>query len=290
MEWSKAKDIVIVFLIMLNIMLGVIVLAACERYTLSAEQERNITQVLYTNNIIIDAPMIRRTPPMRMLELSPGVMDDYLMKQLFLGTTENVSMYEFDNIRRHDYGASSVIIYSNIVIFESGVFDEFREIDFEIARQMSDEFLAGLGEMSRGFILDVGPYWSGNEIIIEYRQQYADGIVIYNNYFLFAIDNYGIRRIEHSHNMPIGLSASLNEICGTDEALFAFLRAMRIDSVDRPRRIIEKIDIVYFMDSLNVEQGLAYPYFRIYFREFRPDGTYVTRLNMVNAYFGTPRR
>jgi len=268
-------------------MLGAIVFTAHERHTLSVEQERNIIQVLYTNNIIIDAPIIRRTLPMRMLELSPGVIDSYLMKQLFLGTTD-VSMYEYGNIRRYDHDGSSVIIYANIIIFENGVFEEFREIDFEIAKNMSDEFLAGLGEMSRGFVLDVGPYRSGNEIILEYRQSIED-VIIYNNYFLFAIDNYGIRRIEHSNNMPVGFSAS-HEICGMDEALFAFLREMRIDSIYRPKRIIEKMDIVYFMDSLDLEQGIAYPYFRIYFREFRPDGSYVTRLNMVNAYFGTPRR
>jgi len=287
MEWSRAKNIIIVSLILLNIMLGVIMLTARERHTLSADQERNIITVLYRENISMNTPIIRRTPPMRMLELSPGIIDSELMKQIFLGATD-AEVFEYGAIRMYYAEGSTVIVYENRVIFESGIFYEFREIDFYIARAMSDEFLAGLGDMARGFSLDVPPYFSGDEIIVEYRQRMDDGIVIYNNYFLFAIDNYGIRRIEHSQNMPIG-TPSPNEICGADEALFSFLRAMRVDSIERPKRIIEKMDIVYFMDHENLEQGIAYPYFRIYFREFRDDGTYVFRLCMVNAYFGTWR-
>jgi len=287
MEWSKAKDIIIISLVLLNLMLGAIVLSARERHTLQTEQERNIVQVLYAENISINAPIIRRTPPMRMLELSPGTIDSDLMKQIFLGTTD-ADVFEYGAIRRYYHEGSNVIVYANRVIFESGTFYEFREIDFEMARRLSDSFLASLGEMSAGFELDIAPYFSGNEIIVEYRQS-IDGIIIYNNYFLFAIDNYGIRRIEYSKNIAVGLSSSLNEICRTDEALFSFLRAMRVDSIDRPTRIIEKMDIVYFMDHENHEQGIAYPYFRIYYREFRADGSYVTRLSMVNGYFGTWR-
>jgi len=288
MEWSRAKSIVIIFLVILNVMLSAILLIERERDTLSAQQERNIVEVLYANNIVINAPLIRRTPPVRMLELSPGVIDDELMMQVFLGTVDAVRSDEGGNIRSHYYEGSRIIIYANQVIFESGAFEEFKEIDFDIAKRMSDDFLAGLGDMGRGFVLDVGPYSSGNEIIVEYRQR-IEGVVIYNNYFLFAIDNYGIRRVEYSQSMPVGFSSSLNEICLMDEALFSFLRAMRMESIDRPRRVIEKIDIVYFMDFANAEQGMAYPYFRIYYREFRPDGSYVMRLRMINAYFGTWR-
>jgi len=288
MEWSRAKNIIIVSLILLNIMLGVIMLSARERHTLSTEQERNITAVLYAENITISTPIIRRTPPMRMLELAPGIIDGDLMKRIFLGTTD-AEVFEYGAIRMYYYNGSVVMVYENRVIFESGIFDEFRVIDFEIAKSMSDEFLAGLGDMARGFILDIPPYFSGGEIIVEYRQRMDDGVIIYNNYFLFAIDNYGIRRIEHSQNLPIGISSSLHEICGTDEALFSFLRAMRVDSIDRPKRIIEKMDIVYFMDHENLDQGIAYPYFRIYFREYSADGSYIFRLCMVNAYFGTWR-
>ena len=288
MEWSRAKNIIIVSLVLLNIMLGVLMLSARERHTLSAEQERNITAVLYRENISMNTPIIRRTPPMRMVELAPGIIDGDLMKRIFLGTTE-AEVFEYGAIRMYYYNGSLVIVYANRVIFENGTFEEFREIDFEVARRMSDEFLEGLGDMARGFALDVGPYFEGDEIIVEYRQRMDDGVIIYNNYFLFAIDNHGIRRIEHSQNLPIGISPSLHEICGADEALFSFLRAMRVDSVDRPKRVIEKMDIVYFMDHENLEQGIAYPYFRIYFREYRDDGSYVFRRCMVNAYFGTWR-
>jgi len=287
MEWSRAKDIIIVFLVLLNLMLGVIVLSARERHTLSAEQERNIVQVLYAENISINTQIIRRTPPMRMLELVPGIIDSSLMKQIFLGTID-AEIFEYGAIRRYYYDGSNVFVYANRVIFESGVFHEFREIDFELAMRLSDEFLSGLGKMAAGFELDVGPYFGVNEIIVEYRQS-IDGVVIYNNYFLFAIDNYGIRRIEYSQNTAMGLSSSPNEICRMDEALFSFLRAMRFDSADRPRRVIEKMDIVYFMDQANLEQAIAYPYFRFYYREYRADGSYITRRSMVNAYFGTWR-
>lgn len=292
MEWSKAKDIVIAFLVMLNVMLGVISFIGSGRYTLSAEQERNIVEILAANNISINTQIIRRFEPMRMLELSPGIIDENKMIEVFLGTTDSnaVETEEWGNIRRHEYSERSLIIFQNMVIFENHVLGEFREIDFNSARRMSDDFLAGLGDMARGFTLDVGPYLNGNEIIIEYRQRHANGIVIYNNYFLFAIDNYGIRRIEHSHNLPIGLSAADNELSSTDEALFSFLRAMRMESLDRPKRVIEKMDIVYFMDPDDLELGIAYPYFRIYYREYEPDGSYVTRLRMVNAYLNTWRR
>jgi len=290
MEWNRAKDIVIVFLIMLNIMLGIIQFIGSERYTLSAEQERHIVEVLEANNISINTQIIRRFNPMRMLELSPGVIDSTKMREIFLGAADAEVADEWGYIRRYEHGESNLIIFQNMVIFENGIFDEFREIDFASARRISDDFLASLGDMARGFTLDVGPYFNGNEIIIEYRQRHTDGVVIYNNYFLFAIDNHGIRRIEHSHNMPVGLSASANELFSTDEVLFSFLQAMRMESLDRPKRVIEKMDIVYFMDSGDLELGIAYPYFRIYYREYEPDGGYVTRLRMVNAYLNTWRR
>jgi len=291
MEWSKAKNIIVTFLIMLNIMLGVVLFMGRERHILSAEQERNIVEVLLGYNITIETPIIRNTPPMRTLELLPGAKDADEMVEVFLGTTSDVVSYSYegDNIRRwYGHNGRSLIIYENIVIFENDSQTEYRVVDFDSARRMSDEFLSGIGDMAGGFNLDVGPYSNGNEIILEYRQQ-IDGLIIYNNYFLFAIDGYGIRRVEYSHNMPVGFSAAANEICGADEALFSFLRAMRVESVDRPKRVIEKMDIVYFMDPRDLELGNAYPYFRIYYREYLPEGGYIMRLIVINAYLNTWR-
>jgi len=288
MEWNKAKNIIIFFMIMLNIMLGIVIFMGRERYSLSDNQERNIVEVLYRNNITFNTPIIRNTRPMRTLELSPGVFSDAEMAQVFLGNANAPMVDEGGNMRHYYYNGAELIIFENIVIFENNNRDEFMPVDFDSARRMSDSFLAGLGNMARGFILDVGPYSNGAEIIIEYRQR-REGITIFNNYFLIAIDDYGIRRVEYSHNRVVGLSASANAIVGADEALFSFLRAMRMESVDRPPRIIEKMDIVYFMDPRDIDLGSAYPYFRIYYREYLGDGEYAMRLIIVNAYLNTWR-
>ena len=286
MEWNKAKDIIIFFLVLLNIMLGIFLGINSRKYTLSMDQEKNIVEVLASNNISMYCKIINKHEPMKMLELNPQTIDESKMVDAFLGTTGAIAAKEGD-IRSYDYEGKTLIIYENKVIYENSNYSEQIDLNNETAIKLCKDYLSAIGSIGTGYELDFGPYMRDGEMILEYRQK-INGTVIYNNHFLVALDNYGIRRIEYSNNMPVGYSAGMKEICSSDEALFSFLQAMKRESAQRPQRIVEKMDIVYFIDPAEPDTNRAYPHYRIYYTEVGdPDN--LVRLCLVNAYLNTWR-
>ena len=286
MEWNKAKDIIIVFLILLNIMLGVFLGMNSRRHTLSMDQEKNIVEVLASNNISMYCKIINEYKPMKMLELNPQTIDEAKMVEAFLGTPNALAGKESD-FKSYEHDGKSLIIFENKMIYENSNRSELVDLTHEKAINLCKEYLNSIGTLGSGYALDLGPYMRGGELILEYRQK-INGVVIYDNHFLFAVDNYGIRRIEYSDNVPVGYSASVKEICSSDEALFSFLQAMKRESAQRPQRIVEKMDIVYFVDTTEADTNRAYPYYRIYYTEVGdPDN--LLKLCMVNAYLNTWR-
>jgi len=286
MEWNKAKDIIIFFLVLLNIMLGVLLGINSRKYVSSIEQEKNIVEVLASNNISMYCKIINQYKPMKMLEFNGQIIDENKMVEAFLGTSNVIAGKEGD-IKSYDHEGKSLLIFENKVIFEN--LNESEEIDLTNAQalKLCNEYLSGMGSMGTGYELDLGPYMREGELILEYRQK-INGNVIYDNYFIFVVDNYGIRCVDYSNNMPIGYSAGAKEICSSDEALFSFLQAMKRESAQRPQRIVEKMDIVYFIDPAESDTIRAYPYYRIYYTEVGdPDN--LVRLCMVNAYLNTWR-
>ncbi|MDL2248550.1 hypothetical protein LJB89_02520, partial [Tyzzerella sp. OttesenSCG-928-J15] len=260
MEWNRAKDIIIVFLVLLNIMLGSLLGINSQKYKLSIEQEKNIVEVLASNNIGLYCKIINKYEPMKMLELTPSEFDELKMIEAFLGNSNAILSLESEGIKRYDdYSGNSVMFIENKVSFESNERDENFIFNTDNAKKICTEYLNKMGDMGKGFELDLGPYNRGEEILLEYRQSIND-IVIYDNYFLFAIDEYGLRRVEYSNSLPVGYSANAKEICSSDEALFSFLAAMKRESSDKPQRIVEKMDLVYFIDPLEQESNQAYPY------------------------------
>jgi len=286
MEWNKAKDIIIVFLILLNIMLGIFLGINSRRYTLSMDQEKNIVEVLASNNISMYCKIINKYEPMKMLELAPQTIDESKMVEAFLGTPNAIAGKDID-FKSYDYENKRLIIFENKLIYENGDYLEQITLTNESAIKLCQDYLNSMGTLGSGYELDLGPYARGEELLLEYRQK-INGTVIYDNNFLFAVDDYGIRRIEYSNNMPVGYSAGATEICSSDEALFSFLQAMKRESAQRPQRIVEKMDIVYLVDSAEPDTGRAYPYYRIYYTEVG-DPDKLLRLCMVNAYLNTWR-
>ena len=67
MEWDKAKRLLLVVFVLLNVVLGAFTLNERRRYTVTAEHEAIIRNVLAQHNIHMDAEIVRRFPPMRSL-------------------------------------------------------------------------------------------------------------------------------------------------------------------------------------------------------------------------------
>ena len=286
MEWNKAKDIIIVFLVLLNIMLGIFLNINSRRHTLSMDQEKNIVEVLASNNISMYCKIISKYEPMKMLELNPQTIDEAKMVEAFLGTPNAIAGKDGD-IKSYELEGKSLIIYENKVIYENSNRSESMDLTNDKAISLCTEYLSSIGSLGSGYALDLGPYIRDGELILEYRQK-NDGVVIYDNYFIFVVDERGIRCIDYSNNVPVGYSAGVREICSSDEALFSFLQAMKRESSQKPQRIVEKMDIVYFVDSAEADTNRAYPYYRIYYTEVGdPDN--LIRLCMVNAYLNTWR-
>ncbi|MDR2899705.1 MAG: hypothetical protein LBU94_05280, partial [Clostridiales bacterium] len=192
MDWERAKNIVIVFFLMINIMLSYLIYQNNRKYTLDAESESTIVELLANNNISLYTRVLSSYEPMRNFELTYKPMDEDRFKAIFFNGQAPVLVDSQEGLKQFELEGMVLRLYENMASFENVAAEEKIELNLDNAKQICDEFITGMGDLGNGFELDIAPYFRGGEIIVEYRQQ-IDKIVIYNNYILFAVDRNGLR-------------------------------------------------------------------------------------------------
>jgi len=262
MLWEKAKYLIIIFFLLLNILLAALLFREESRYTLSDEQDRAIRSVFRQHNINTYTRLVRRFKPMRRLAVSGFFYDmERIVSVLF---SDPSSVEKIADSRREIYAnGEGRLVLSNGFISFSYLYDggELSLPSREEAAALCEAFIK---KNYPDFVLDVRADFDDG-----YRFRYSqvyEKYVVYGNFIEFFVDGNGIRHIDMQYGEVIRFDGLEQEICSPDEALLTFTQHFR--SIDREMPvIIDRMDIVYYQEVFSDKEYIplqSTPYYRIF--------------------------
>ena len=261
MEWERAKNYILIFLVLLNAALGAVLFLESQRYTLSADHERNIFAVLAQNNINMYISPIRRFPPMRHLHISGFYYDEYALIAMLFPDPLQVVQIDAEFSQFED--AYSRLIISNGFVSYENLIPRTATNNLP-PLEITDTFIM---QNFPDFELDTVWRMPNDEgVRITYRQKYRDHF-IYTNFVELLVHEGLIRMIDMQFGQVQGHSGTPRAIASSDEALLTFVQRVQFMAETEPW-FITRMDIAYFQEyEISDQPGATYsvvPFYRIF--------------------------
>jgi len=291
MQWDRAKNFMLVFFLLANIILAALIRYETGGHTLTLERESAILAVLEQNDIVMAYHIPRQFAPMRPLQVAPFYYDIERLLSVFAAFFPPYAEFDYTGSVRDDFRLT--FEDENIHLTISNGY-----IQFVAGREhtgIPDRYAAMA--LTQAFIRDHFPDFrldihstrqarrDGGGLRIFYRQEYQ-GRLIHANFVEFLVTGEGfdivIEEVDIQYCRPIGFAYMPREIVGSDEALLAFVQDER-----RPMHpiVITHMDIVY----LQISSGMVETYVSIYAEPFYRifiEGQVAPFL--INAYTNVP--
>ncbi len=254
MYWDKAKNIVILFLLLINAVLAVLVYTHTDNYTLTSTQLENINKVLSANNVMLYTPVLKEYKPMKAINMLPySYSNDRLIEIFFTDPEQAKPVIEYGRDIFTDKN-SRLTVENGIVTYETQPTYSENPLNETDCKSMCNGFLTANSALFPNFVFD--KLWETElGFSLRYIQNYR-GELIYSNYILFDIIPGGISRIEFSYSKISGYDDKTREICPADEALFVFMQYFR-NNFGEKEVFIDRMDIVYYQEQVSDETGSA---------------------------------
>lgn len=280
MEWGKAKQFVIVLLILLNIVLAGLNYKQKQETVMTSAQERAIFEVLSRNGITMYTDILTDFAPMpRMVGEIPSYSKE-TMERLFFGSQKTTASRKGNAMIYRREGASLVLNGAEGTWEDTEIALGKEGLERGKALQTAKEFLEGT-EHFFGTYGDamVQEKEDGFEVLFCGTYKQDD---VFSNTFSVFVTKEGIRRIGFDYCPIKGYLGEKKDICYSDEALLTFMREWRKEKHDY-EATIHRIELGYSTaeggnttgeDVLTVELE---PFYRIYLMEEKEP-------YLINAY------
>jgi len=274
MNWSKAKTIMIVTFIFLNLLLYAVVVKTHEPQMskLSSKDFAAIERVLEENNIFLSISLPEKAPPMPLVKVKREVFDDKFVLDHFI-KSKDYRKYENSGETVFEFDSTTIKI-GHFSFFFQEKSDKFLNMTSSDKERYIEDFLKQhLLKEKDGQIVKIERKSKG--VTIEYRQ-------FYNGYFVddsfikadISGDEFTVYKKWFESVIP---EKDKKEIV---DAIFAVLKLVEI----KPEKAVVKIEDVklgYYFNWPNASKGEAVPVWKIVSNE----GIYY-----INAYTGNLER
>lgn len=267
MQWDKAKNYMLIFFIIANVLLAALIRYETSSHILTRERVDAIYAVFAQNNITMYHQIPRNFAPMRYLQLSTYGYDTDRLLSIFLDADAETTHRSEPGRDEFVQGNTRLVITGGNVFFISGK-GVTGVPDKDSAIALTSEFIA---EHYPDFRLDIH---STREALrgglrLFYRQEYQ-GHLIHSNLVEFLItgegDNLVIEEVDIHYSQPVSFVYMPRELAGPDEALLTFVQHVRRQE-DAPI-IIAHMDIAYVRPILGGRDAYvpiyAVPFYRIF--------------------------
>ena len=273
MEWERAKNYILIFFVLLNICLVFLLFLENRRYTMTREHERLIHRVLNQNNITMYHLPMRRSPPMRPLEVRGFCYDIDSLLEILFEEPDNVLRESRDGMQEFRDGTVEMSISNGFIFFRAeGGFGQYGQESFralslepgdisvEQARVLTDEFIQAHFPDFR----EDDHFRAARGMRIVYRQVYR-GSLVHSNFIEFLVTPAGIHEIEMQFGEIIRHAATPVMLFAPDEALLTFVQRVSHITRESPMHIAS-MDLVYFKEYVSDQPNLyhAVPFYRIF--------------------------
>ncbi len=276
MDWGKAKNYIILFLMVFNLFLFVCNILSDRKYTIGTEQSDAIKTIMEKKNITLSSEIPVDYKPMQQINFSECSYDEINIQKIFFSDSEDIQ-------RSSDFmktllisGDKKVSIYPDRVEFESSNIDLTSGFTEKNVTDICDGYVDKVSDYYSGLTKYKADLSSdGLSYQVEYIQKYK-GKLIFNNHILFNVYKSGTIKAEMSY-FPIKGYGSTVDICSADEALFIF--AGKVDEIFVGQSVsIKRIEKGYYFGDFEKGSNIvATPYYRI-----EVSGT--DQMFFINAY------
>lgn len=266
MDWSKAKNILIIAFIITNMILGLVLINKNNDINTSNEEFVNdVKNKLNEKGITIETDIPSKTPSQPMLtieyevynleEIANYLFDDYITRDIH-GNLEYVSDNKILTTNNND----KKLIYenpNNEIIYS--------DLNEEKIEKIAKEFIENINLDTKDYRL--GHYFVNNEgYNVGYIKVYGDKFVE-ETYMNFVIDNRGVKNFERFWVHSKGLNEKKMDVKEASSALLKLLS----DS-ENYNKIITDISLCYYFDNSSVNlkdtiKGQGEPAWRVKFND-----------------------
>ncbi len=268
MEWSKAKNIIIILLVVLNVFLGFAInMKNNNKYILNEESDKNLRESVSKLNVFLSyVELPKKSFPMRNIEISVREVDEEKVLKAFF-KSKDVSSTMGDNKKIYcnpNKDNEYVEIHRNGMVryiksFENSYDEE--EFTRENSKKILDEFL-GRTYRNVNSYKDVVYKKENNIYTYVYYNTYGKNL-LFNDYIKASVYNDRIEVEVWGMNVN-GYSGIKKDILSVDEVLFNFSKNIS-DTLKEPI-YIDDIQIGYYgiNDDLLVNTTLiSQPYYKV---------------------------
>lgn len=273
MEWKKAKNYTIVFLILVNCLFFTLNLVKRSETRLNGEDIQRADKVLQRKGLTLNCELPVDFSPMGQLYMRSYEYDNIVLQEIFFG--------KVGGIRRTEDGEDIVFNSDNASLTISGDSVRFEGM-LDLAPQTKDEAALALDSYIKALnehFTDYRERISGETkdgYFFEYRQSFQKQPV-FSNYLKADVYNDGKIQIVFNYQQPIEYKGSQEDIISADEAVYAASAAILNDFT---ATTIDGVEKGYFLTERHGSGELAaVPQYKIYV-----DGGGVAYY--VNAYSG----
>lgn len=277
MEWNKAKNYTIVFLVVINILFLGLNIINSRKNILRQEQIDDISLVLKDNNIILSGELPEKFRPMSQLSMSIYDYDYIKLQKIFFGDINNIRRTEEFSRIIFTEGNNRLSIDGNDIEF-TGMIDDI-PADGESAVGLANKYIKKINGLFGDYSLD-GILDTDNAYQIEYLQRYGEYQVFSNN-MTIVISAQGNLNIKLKYYQPVEYKGSKSSVISADEALFVILGKIKEEYPDE-RINIKSVELGYYLSENSESVGgmlTAIPHYRI---SIEDKGKYY----YVNGYSG----
>lgn len=258
MNWGKMKNVMIAFLVVLNlILLTVLYAVESDNTTLSAEEVKNAARVLRNHGISVNEEMIpTRRVEMGNLPMVAATQSHEKFVTVFLGTTYEHQREEDTLTNVYTFGEKTVRLNGGYIKYYSG--REAGEVPSEdLWRSVRNKI------EDAGISLKDAVETKSSEYERRYLQQYK-GKDFFEGNITVTADKSGILSVEGFWMVPGGKEFGKESVSSVTEAFSAFLQ-----DEERDKKSVEITDITlgYSVllgeEQINFSEATAIPVWRL---------------------------
>ncbi len=236
MDWARAKNIILIVLIILNLFLFVNVMNVKDTFVLTGQYQKNARQALETAGVVVTGNIPSYNKPIG--RISYMDCDTGMYRDMIKGLTGLKDDSAVNPLNRQwDVNGKALFIEGDRFVYTDGTgttvlpVEDEKRLDRKLLSWIRDKKIS-----KERFVLD-NVYKDDDTIIAEYIQQYKD-LLIYNNRITFTIKNGRLSKAEG--NMKLFDTIKLSK---ADEIISANI--VLLTGKSRIRGVINTIDLGY---------------------------------------------
>lgn len=258
MEWKKAKNYIIIFLIIINCVFFVFNVIKRSQTRLGAEEIQAVSQVLRQRGITLNCELPEDYSAMGQLYMRPYEYDNIVLQEIFFGKIDGIRRTEGNGDIIFTGDGASLTVSSDSVHFEGSI---SQSADSKETASLAVE--SYVRELNLKFT-DYRPRISvetDDGYFFEYSQSFHSKAV-FSNYLRARVYKDGKIDIVFNYQQPLEYKGVKEQIISADEAVYAASSAILNDYT---QTTIDGVEKGYYLTERHGSGELAaVPQYKIY--------------------------